>query len=74
MTPTGLPQKGDRLRHTETDGLFTVVKREGNDSMYSLILRPDVPWPGMRQAYGHPGCFRLLEAGYWIGRTYEVEQ
>ena len=73
-TPGGKPRAGDRLRHRETGATVTVVKREGNDMLYSLILKLDKPYPKPmpQQAYGYPrGHFRLLEAGYWIPRFWE---
>lgn len=73
MTPSGLPQRGDRVRHKPTGKVCTVVRREGNGMLYSLILRPDDGrLDGCREAYAYPGCFRLLEADYWLRNTYEL--
>lgn len=67
MTPGGLLQKGDRIVHTASGAKCTVVKREGNDAAYSVIVRPDEKLEFYRQtAFGYPGCFRILEFGYWL--------
>lgn len=76
-TPTGLPKAGDILLHTQTGNRFVVVKREGNDQMCSVILRPieiKTPFRISPHPYGYPNDhFRLLEAGFWIGTMYEYE-
>jgi hypothetical protein len=77
MTPTGLPQKGDVLVHAESGRRLEVVKREGSDALYSLILRTQDgsrPTRHSTPPYGYPSShMRLLEAGYWIGQgTWRV--
>lgn len=69
MTPTGLPQKGDKMRH-KSGREVEVVKREGNDSLYSLIVRvTDGGHTNSSPPFGYDRThFRLLEAAYWIQR------
>jgi hypothetical protein len=67
---------GDKIRHKPSGRVFTVVRREGNDVAYSVIVKPTdgrpLPDDIRTTVMGMPGCFRLLEAGYWIHHTYEV--
>jgi hypothetical protein len=85
-TPSGLPQKGDRLRYVAPDATwkdreFIVVERRGGTSLsYSVVLRSADGKP-VPSTYGPPtrpngvryppDHMLLLEAGYWIGRTYQ---
>jgi hypothetical protein len=71
-TPSGKLKAGDRLIHTENRGTgeWEVVRRDGNDAIYSVVLtRADGgPLPvGVRPSFGDdPGTFRLTEAHYWV--------
>jgi hypothetical protein len=74
MTPGGKLQSGDKIQHVSSGMVATVIKREGNDDIYSVILKPDegLPW-NVHSAFGYPGCFRLLEAPYWLKQgTYRL--
>lgn len=75
-TPTGLLKAGDKVRHKESGRVMVVVRREGNDAIYSVILKPadgqPLPKNIYNTVYGEPGCFRLLETAYWLGRTWEL--
>jgi len=68
-TPTGLLRAGDKLRYKATGEIYVVVRREGNDVAYSVILRPlegKLPKGIHNTVTGMPNTFRLLEAAYWI--------
>lgn len=78
-TPTGLPKTGEILIHKPSGQRMRVVKREGNDVLFSVILTPadGSKLPNLsNQVFGMPNCFRLLEAGYWLGPsgTYKFEE
>jgi len=66
-TPTGLPTKGDRIRHVESGTCFIVVKRLGNTNMYSVIARREDghQHPG-RHAFGYPPDHALLTEMAWM--------
>ena len=69
MTPGGKLQVGDRVKHVSTNRIYEVVKREGNDEVYSVIVKPTdgrrLP-VGTMEAFGYPGCFRVLEMAWWL--------
>ena len=66
-TPTGLPKKGELIRHKETGQVWRIVERTTNDKNYSLKIAP----------HSHGACFidcvaqargykYMLEAAYWL--------
>jgi hypothetical protein len=78
-TPTGLLRKGDRVRDRKGERTYEVIKRQGNDLNYSVILRLEDATSEDRLAlssfhpYGYPrDHIRLLEAGYWMEHGWRL--
>lgn len=67
-TPTGLPTKGDRFKHRDSDVVFIIVKREGSGVAYSIIARREDGRPANgNHAYGYPqDHIRLTEFGWYL--------
>jgi hypothetical protein len=77
---------GDGRQDSDVGREFIVVERRGTGTGYSVILRaadgkpatrPGSPWGAPTRPDGtrYPADHRrLIEAGYWIGRTYQYVQ
>lgn len=68
-TPSGLPKKGDRLKHRE-GVTFVVVKREGSGIGYSVVMRrEDGLLANGNHAYGYPADhIRITEFPWHLQR------